>query len=138
MKVPVEVLVHGKRKELELVYQDGTNVQFPFEFLRVFSPSAEVQGHAPSEAILQVGLRDVVLVGVEPVGQYALKLIFSDGHDTGVYSWDYFEDLARTKVARWEAYLADLAAAGASRDPDDPANRPFLEKMKPQRGCAHK
>ncbi len=138
MKVPVEVLVHGKRKELELVYQDGTNVQFPFEFLRVFSPSAEVQGHAPSEAILQVGLRDVALVGVEPVGQYALKLIFSDGHDTGVYSWDYFEDLARTKVARWEAYLADLAAAGASRDPDDPANRPFLEKMKPQRGCAHK
>lgn len=138
MKVPVEVLVHGKRKELELVYQDGTNVQFPFEFLRVFSPSAEVQGHAPSEAILQVGLRDVALVGVEPVGQYALKLIFSDGHDTGVYSWDYFEDLARTKVARWEAYLADLAAAGASRDPNDPANRPFLEKMKPQRGCAHK
>ena len=138
MKVPVEVLVHGKRKELELVYQDGTNVQFPFEFLRVFSPSAEVQGHAPSEAILQVGLRDVALVGVEPVGQYALKLIFSDGHDTGVYSWDNFENLARTKVARWEAYLADLAAAGASRDPDDPANRPFLEKMKPQRGCAHK
>ena len=138
MKVPVEVLVHGKRKELELVYQDGTNVQFPFEFLRVFSPSAEVQGHAPSEAILQVGLRDVALVGVEPVGQYALKLIFSDGHDTGVYSWDYFEDLARTKAARWEAYLADLAAAGASRDPDDPANRPFLEKMKPQRGCDHK
>lgn len=137
MMVPVEVLVHSKRKTLELIYEDGTKAEFSFEFLRVFSPSAEVQGHAPSEAVLQVGCRDVAVVGVEPVGQYALKLIFSDGHDTVVYSWDYFEELVRTQQSRWEDYLAKLSAAGASRDPKDPANKPFLEKMKPQRSCGH-
>lgn len=137
MKVPVEVLLHGKRKALELIYEDGSRAEFTYEFLRVFSPSAEVQGHAPSEAVLQVGCRDVSLLGVEPVGQYALKLIFSDGHDTGVYSWDYFDELARFKDERWAAYLAALCSAGASRDPDDPANKPFLEKMKPQRTCGH-
>lgn len=137
MKVPVEVLLHGKRKILELVYEDGSKAEFTYEFLRVFSPSAEVQGHAPSEAVLQVGCRDVDLIGVEPVGQYALKLIFSDGHDTGVYSWDYFEELSSFHDERWNNYLTALDAAGASRNPDDPANKPFLEKMKPQRSCGH-
>lgn len=137
MKVPVQVLVHQKSRTLELVYEGGESAVFPFEFLRVLSPSAEVQGHSPDQAVLQVGCRDVGLKGLEPVGQYALKLIFDDGHDTGVYSWDYFEQIDAERDALWQSYLDELAAAGATRDPKDPVNAPFLEKMKPQKGCGH-
>lgn len=137
MKVPVEVLVHSKAKTLELAYNDGSRAIFPFEFLRVFSPSAEVQGHSPEEAVLQVGCANVGLRGVEPVGQYALRLMFDDGHETGIYSWEYFEKLAAEQSALWEAYLDELKNAGASRDPADPANAPFLARMKPQKTCSH-
>lgn len=137
MKVPVEVLVHQKARTLELVYEDGARAVLPFEFLRVLSPSAEVQGHSPSEAVLQVGCRDVSLKGVEPVGQYALRLIFDDGHDSGLYSWDYLETLGERKDVLWSAYLDELAEAGASRDPKDPANAPFLAKMHPKKSCGH-
>lgn len=122
--------MHSKSRTLELVYDDGEHSSFSFEFLRVMSPSADVAGHTPEQAVLQVGKRDVVLTGVEPAGLYALKLVFSDGHDTGIYSWDYFERLARTKDSSWQAYLDKLKLAGASRDPDDPANKPFLAKEK--------
>ncbi|MDO5530455.1 DUF971 domain-containing protein [Sutterella sp.] len=137
MKVPVQVLVHQKSRTLELVYEDGASAVYPFEFLRVLSPSAEVQGHSPDQAVLQVGCRDVGLKGLEPVGQYALKLAFDDGHDTGVYSWDYFEQIYAARDALWQNYLDQLAEAGATRDPKDPVNAPFLEKMKPQKGCGH-
>ena len=82
MKVPVQVLVHQKTRTLELIYQNNARAVFPFEFLRVFSPSAEVQGHSPDEAVLQVGKAEVGLKGVEPVGQYALRLLYDDGHDS--------------------------------------------------------
>lgn len=137
MKVPSEVSAHNKRRELELVYPDGTRFEFPYEFLRVFSPSADVTGHTPDQAKLQVGKRDVMVKGIKPVGTYALQLVFSDGHDTGVYTFDYFEELGQTKEARWALYLEDLRKAGASRDPDDPANKPFLEAAKPKMGCGH-
>lgn len=137
MNVPVEVLLHQKAKTLELVYENGERNVFPLEFLRVYSPSAEVQGHTPDEAVLQVGCRNVGLKGLEPVGQYALRLIFDDGHDSGLYSWDYFEKLGRERETLWKDYLGRLSAAGASRDPEDSANAPFLKKMKPQTQCHH-
>lgn len=133
MKVPVEILLHSERRTLELVYEDGVRAEFTHEFLRVNSPSAEVQGHSPEEAQLQVGKRDVAIASIEPIGNYALKIGFTDGHDTGLFSWDYFEELARTKDVRWETYLKDLAEAGASRDPNDPANKPF--ESKPRTRC---
>lgn len=137
MKVPVEVLLHQKTKTLELVYEDGTQSVLPLEYLRVYSPSAEVQGHTPDEAVLQVGCREVGLKGIEPVGQYALRLIFDDGHDSGLYSWDYFVKLANEHDVLWQDYLNRLEKAGASRDPNAPENKPFLEKMKPQKHCGH-
>ena len=139
MKVPVQVFVHQKAHTLELVYADDSRAVFPFEFLRVLSPSAEVQGHSPEEAVLQVGKSEVGLKGIEPVGQYALKLIYDDGHDSGVYSWDYFEKLDREREALWAKYLGDLEKAGASRDPHDPRNAPFMPKKKPapHGGCGH-
>ncbi len=137
VKIPVEVLVHQKTRALELRYEDGHAAVFSFEFLRVLSPSAEVQGHSPDQAVLQVGCRDVGLKGIEPVGQYALRLTFDDGHDSGLYSWDYFERLDREREALWADYLEALARAGASRDPGDPANAPFLARMRPKKGCGH-
>ena len=108
MKVPVQVLVHQKTRTLELIYQNNARAVFPFEFLRVFSPSAEVQGHSPDEAVLQVGKAEVGLKGVEPVGQYALRLLYDDGHDSGVYSWDYFEKLDHERDVLWQKYLEEL------------------------------
>ena len=138
MKVPVQVLVHQKTRTLELIYQNNARAVFPFEFLRVFSPSAEVQGHSPDEAVLQVGKAEVGLKGVEPVGQYALRLLYDDGHDSGVYSWDYFEKLDRERDVLWQKYLEELEKAGASRDPHDPRNAPFETKDRPPHGgCVH-
>ncbi len=138
MKVPVQVLVHQKTRTLELIYQNNARAVFPFEFLRVFSPSAEVQGHSPDEAVLQVGKAEVGLKGVEPVGQYALRLLYDDGHDSGVYSWDYFEKLDRERDVLWQKYLEELEKAGASRDPHDPRNAPFVTKNRPPHGgCGH-
>ena len=140
MKVPVQVLVHQKTRTLELIYQNNARAVFPFEFLRVFSPSAEVQGHSPDEAVLQVGKAEVGLKGVEPVGQYALRLLYDDGHDSGVYSWDYFVKLVNERDVLWQQYLDDLAKNGASREPNDPANKPFEEKaakLKPAHHCSH-
>ena len=114
---------------MNISYPDG-DYELTYEFLRVFSPSADVQGHTPDQAKLQVGKRDVTIVDVAPVGEYALKVTFSDGHDSGIYSWEWLEDLGKNKEAFWAAYLEDLKAAGASRDPNDPANEPFKEKPK--------
>ena len=90
---------------MNISYPDG-DYELTYEFLRVFSPSADVQGHTPDQAKLQVGKRDVTIVDVAPVGEYALKLTFSDGHDSGIYSWEWLEDLGKNKEAFWAAYLA--------------------------------
>jgi DUF971 family protein len=115
---------------LEVVFDDGLAVRLPFEFLRVHSPSAEVRGHGPGQETLQVGKREVSITAVDPVGHYAVRLAFSDGHDSGLYSWGYLHELGRTHDALWADYLARLQAAGASRDPADPANAALQPQAK--------
>ena len=115
--VPTEIKLHQKSRLLELVFDDGSRFTLPCEYLRVFSPSAEVRGHGPGQEVLQVGKRDVEIKEIEPVGNYAVKLVFSDGHDTGLYSWEYLHELGEKQESSWKSYLARLEAAGASRDP---------------------
>lgn len=135
MLVPESVTVSQNGTRMELTYPGEAPVVLSAEFLRVHSPSAEVQGHTPDEAVLQVGKADVRIEGVEPVGLYALKLVFSDGHDSGLYSWDYLRRLATEHDRLWEEYLQALKEKGASRDPNDPANAPF--QPKPRHTCSH-
>ncbi|HTI17938.1 MAG TPA: DUF971 domain-containing protein [Trinickia sp.] len=114
--VPTGVVVHAKSRVLELQYADGNSYRVPFELLRVYSPSAEVQGHGPGQETLQTGKRDVTIVAVEPVGNYALQPTFSDGHSTGLYSWDKLYELATCQDALWREYIDKLNAAGVDRD----------------------
>ena len=116
MRIPTAIKLHKASKTLELEYGPDERYILPAEFLRVHSPSAEVQGHG--NPILQTGKINVALEAVEPAGQYALKLTFSDGHDTGLYSWDYLDQLSRDQKQLWADYLQALEAAGKSRDPD--------------------
>lgn len=116
MRIPTAIKLHKASKTLELEYGPDERYILPAEFLRVHSPSAEVQGHG--NPILQTGKINVALEAVEPAGQYALKLTFSDGHDTGLYSWDYLDQLSRDQEQLWADYLQALEAAGKSRDPD--------------------
>jgi DUF971 family protein len=103
---------------LELDYPDGQRFSLSWEYLRVNSPSAEVRGHHPAQAVLQTGKKHVGIEEIRPVGHYAIQIIFDDGHDSGLYSWDYLLDLCRQQPERWAAYLRELDEAGASRDPD--------------------
>jgi DUF971 family protein len=112
---PTEIKLHQVSRILEVSFDDGKVFQFTCEYLRVNSPSAEVRGHGPGQEVLQVGKKDVGINGIEPIGAYAVKLIFSDGHDTGIYSWDYFYELGIDQDANWASYLKRLDAAGASR-----------------------
>ena len=114
---PTEIKLHQKSRILEIAFDDGKRYSLPCEYLRVFSPSAEVRGHGPGQEVLQVGKRDVEIKEIEPVGSYAVKLVFSDGHDTGLYSWDYLYELGEKQESSWKSYLARLEQAGASRDP---------------------
>ena len=114
--IPTEIKLHQKSRILELVFDDE-RYELSFEFLRVFSPSAEVRGHGEGQETLQVGKRDVTILGIEPVGNYAIKPVFSDGHDSGLYSWDVLYTLCTRRDELWQAYLDKLAAAGSSRDP---------------------
>ena len=116
MRIPTAIKLHKLSKTLELEYGPNQRFVLPAEFLRVHSPSAEVQGHG--RPILQTGKINVALEGVEPAGQYALKLTFSDGHDSGLYTWDYLYQLGTDQQRMWNEYLDALAAAGKSRDPD--------------------
>jgi DUF971 family protein len=116
MHIPTAIKLHKLSKTLELEYGPDQRYVLPAEFLRVNSPSAEVQGHG--NPVLQTGKINVALEGIEPAGQYALKLTFSDGHDSGLYSWDYLRHLATNQQQLWADYLDALAAAGKSRDPD--------------------
>ncbi len=121
MPTPTDITLHQASRVLEIAFGDGQRFRLPCEFLRVYSPSAEVRGHGPGQEVLQAGKRDVGIVALESVGTYALKLVFSDGHDTGLYTWDYLYELGRDQDALWRRYLARLDEAGASRDPDAPA-----------------
>jgi DUF971 family protein len=114
---PTEIKLHQKSRLLEIAYADGSAFSLPCEFLRVYSPSAEVRGHGPGQEVLQVGKKDVEITRVEPVGSYAIQLTFSDGHDTGIYSWDLLYDYGRRHREMWEHYLRRMAEAGASREP---------------------
>jgi DUF971 family protein len=114
--IPTSIKLRKASRTLELQYADGQQVSLPAEFLRVHSPSAEVQGHG--QPILQTGKQNVALTGVAPAGNYALKLVFDDGHDSGLYSWDYLYQLGQRQEQLWQNYLEQLHAAGASRDPD--------------------
>lgn len=114
--VPTGVVVHAVSRVLELQYADGNSYRVPFELLRVYSPSAEVRGHGPGQETLQTGKRDVTITALEGVGNYALQPVFSDGHNTGIYSWDLLYDLAVRQDELWREYLAKLAAAGVDRD----------------------
>ena len=114
--IPNNVVVHQQSKVLELSYEDGNTYRLPFELLRVLSPSAEVQGHGPGQETLQTGKREVLIANLEPVGHYALKPSFSDGHDSGLYSWDYLRFLCENQDQLWKEHLDKLAAAGLDRD----------------------
>lgn len=115
---PTQIVVHTRSRVLELGFADGATFRLPFELLRVYSPSAEVRGHGPGQEVLQVGKRDVGVDAVEPVGHYAIQPRFSDGHATGIYSWDYLHWLGTHQERLWREYLERLDAAGASRDPE--------------------
>jgi len=108
--------LHQQSNVLDVAFDDGARFELPCEYLRVYSPSAEVRGHGPGQEVLQAGKRAVGIRAVEPVGMYGVKLVFSEGHDTGIYSWDYLHDLGVKRDSNWNAYLARLAQAGKSRD----------------------
>lgn len=114
---PTDIVLHNQSRLLEIAFDDGTRYRLPFEFLRVYSPSAEVRGHGPGQETLQVGKRDVMITEIEPAGSYAMKLVFDDGHDSGLYTWEYLHELGKYQDAMWHDYLGKLEAAGASRDP---------------------
>jgi DUF971 family protein len=114
---PAAITLHRASRVLEVAFDDGSHYRLPAEYLRVESPSAEVQGHAPDQKVLVAGKREVGIDAVEPVGHYAVALRFSDGHATGLYTWAYLHQLGREHATRWSAYEAALAAAGLSRGP---------------------
>ncbi len=113
--LPQNIIVHQQSKVLELAYQDKT-YHLPFEFLRVWSPSAEVRGHGVGQETLQTGKRDVLINTIEQVGHYAIKPVFSDGHDSGIFSWDYLYEMCINQEEMWQDYLDRMEQAGASRD----------------------
>ena len=124
---PTEIKLHQKSRVLEIAFDDGKSYRLPFEFLRVHSPSAEVRGHGPGQEVLQTGKKEVDITRVEPVGSYAIQLCFSDGHDTGIYSWDLLYQYGAQQDSMWRQYLERMQQAGASREPG-PA--PFGERPK--------
>ncbi len=115
---PTEIKLHQKSRLMEIAFSDGRSFSLPFEFLRVFSPSAEVRGHGPGQEVLQAGKREVDIVSLDPVGSYAVQPTFSDGHATGIFSWDYLYSLGTDQERLWADYLQKLAAAGRGRDPE--------------------
>jgi len=120
IRVPVAIRLHQASRLLELSYADGEHYSLSCEYLRVYSPSAEVRGHGAGQETLQTGKRLVTIERIETVGNYALQFHFSDGHDSGIYSWEYLHELCREQQRRWADYLARIALAGASREPTGP------------------
>jgi DUF971 family protein len=113
---PVSITAHGQSRVLEVGFSDGANFRIPFELMRIYSPSAEVQGHGPGQEILQTGKRNVELLDLQPVGNYAVQPTFSDGHDTGIFSWDLLYELGSRQHQLWAEYEQRLAAANVDRD----------------------
>jgi DUF971 family protein len=111
-RTPTEIRLRGKSRVLEIAFDDGSRFELPYEYLRVYSPSAEVRGHGPGQETLQVGKQEVGIRAAEPVGNYAVKLVFDDGHDTGLYTWDYLHELGTTRAEKWQNYLDRLAKLG--------------------------
>jgi DUF971 family protein len=120
---PTEIKLHQQSRILEIAFADGASFRLPCEFLRVYSPSAEVRGHGPGQEVLQVGKKEVGITRIEPVGSYAVQLTFSDGHDTGIYSWDLLYDYGRNQGEMWRHYLKRIEEAGASREPPTAVKR---------------
>lgn len=118
---PVSIVVHQASRCLEIAFDDGASFRIPFELMRVCSPSAEVQGHGPGQEVLQTGKRDVEIVSLQPVGYYGVQPVFSDGHESGIYTWTLLYDLGRNEAEHWQTYEARLRAAGAGRDDPMPA-----------------
>jgi DUF971 family protein len=116
--IPTGITLHQKSHRLELTYENGQCYQLDFEYLRVFTPSAEARGHGPGQETLQTGKRNVLIERIEPVGTYAVRLVYSDGHDSGLYSWDLLYNLATHQEALWAEYLKQLETQGLSRDID--------------------
>lgn len=114
-RTPVEIRLRKASRLLAVAFDDGSRFELPFEYLRVYSPSAEVKGHGADEGMLVTGKEKVGIHRIEPVGNYAVRLVFDDGHDTGLYSWDYLYELGRDREAKWRAYLDRLAARGYAR-----------------------
>ena len=115
--VPTDITLHTQSRRLEIAFADGARFELPFEYLRVYSPSAEVRGHGAGQEVLQTGKRAVTIVALEPVGHYALQPRFSDGHVSGIYSWDYLYQLGQHQTQWWAHYLHQMEQAGASREP---------------------
>jgi len=128
--IPSEIKLHQKSRRLELVYAEGESFSLDFEFLRVYTPSAEARGHGPGQETLQTGKREVDILRVEPVGTYALRLVFSDGHDSGLYSWDLLYNLGKHHDELWQEYLTQIEKRGLSRDIDS-SSRPAAQS------CGH-
>ena len=118
---PQAITVHGQSRVLEVSFSDGAHFRIPFELMRVYSPSAEVQGHGPGQEVLQTGKREVELRALDPVGNYAVQPRFSDGHDSGIFSWDYLYCLGSQEASLWQQYEQRLQAAGRDRDGPMPA-----------------
>ncbi|MBP6707736.1 MAG: DUF971 domain-containing protein [Candidatus Accumulibacter sp.] len=123
-KIPTEIKLHQKSRLLELSFEGGERFELSYEFLRVFTPSAEARGHGPGQEVLQIGKRDVGIERVEAVGNYAIRPVFSDGHDSGLYSWDLLYNLGKNRDQLWQTYLDRLDREHASRDPAASAKPP--------------
>ncbi len=117
---PRSLTVHGQSRTLEVAFSDGAEYRIPFELMRIYSPSAEVQGHGPGQEVLQTGKREVDITALEPVGNYAVQPTFSDGHDSGIFSWDYLYFLGAQQQQLWDDYQRRLQAAGVERDAQMP------------------
>jgi DUF971 family protein len=124
---PVEIKLHQKSRRMEISFSDGSQFDLSYELLRVYSPSAEVRGHGPGQEVLQIGKRDVEIRSLEPSGSYAIQPAFSDGHDTGIYSWEYLYWLGQNREKLWQEYLQRMERAGASREP---GSAPFEARPK--------
>ena len=116
-RIPTEIKLHQKSRVMEIAFADGRSFRLPYEYLRVYSPSAEVRGHGPGQEVLQTGKKEVNVNRIEPVGSYAIQLHFSDGHDTGIYSWDLLYDYGLRQEEMWRHYLRRMEEAGANREP---------------------
>ena len=121
--IPTDIKLHQKSRFVELFYENGERYELDFEFLRVFTPSAEARGHGPGQEVLQTGKRNVEIERIEPIGNYALCFVFSDGHDSGLYSWDLLHNLGRHHDELWGEYLKQIETQGASRDIDTSSPR---------------